>query len=95
MLTKDQFYEIAKIIDNEFINSYKTFSCDRCLNKYNLLTTNKCDFASTIIVYCDNEKITNITRCGDDTSGYETIHENTINNINNYLLSNSLNYLFK
>lgn len=87
MLTKEQFYEVAKIIDNEFIDSFKTFSCDRSLDKYNLLVTNKCDWASSIIVYSDYKSILDITRCGDDTHGYERLHKTTICNINKYLNS--------
>lgn len=81
------FYEIAKIVDSEFIGSIKSFTAER--NKdYYYLTTNKCDNASFIKVYFNNGLLTEIMSLHEDTNGYELICQTSLNSVNKYLKNN-------
>lgn len=77
---KEDFYEIAKIIDNDFIGSLDTFSYD-FNNEYYLLNTNKCDNASVIKIYSNGA----ILIIADDEYGYREIHFDTYKNIIEYI----------
>lgn len=85
--TKEQFYEIAKIIDNDFNGTFETFTHDRKMASYNRLTTNKADSSSIIRVYHDNNSINAIERIGEDTISWQPIHDETMNKVNQYLTS--------
>lgn len=79
--TEEFLLKIAKVIDNSFIGSEETFSCLRYIGYY-LLTTNKCDDASQIRVYTNDENmLTKITRLGPDTDGYIEVKEATYKRI--------------
>lgn len=79
-LSKDDFYEIACIIDNEFRGSQKQFSACRLINRFHL-TTNQCDWASLINVYHNGIHITSIQQIADDTDSWQEIHPSTVNRI--------------
>ena len=79
-LTDDQYFDIAKIIDNEFIGTRKTFTATKFVECVSL-TTNKCDWASIIHLNTDGT----ITRVADDTNGFEKITEETMNKVSNYI----------
>lgn len=83
-MKKELLYEIAKIIDNDFIGSEETFTCD-FIDGYYYLNTNKCDWCSIVRVYFDGNKITKITRLCDDTDGWQEIHENTMARVKNII----------
>jgi hypothetical protein len=75
-LTNEDYYMIAKIIDNEFIGTEKTFTASKLLNRVRL-STNNCDFASFINIFHDNVKITSIKRLGEDTDSWKEICNET------------------
>ena len=79
----NDFYEIAKIIDNDFIGTKDYFLCDYKKGYY-LLATDKCDFCCDIRIYEDGK----IYRLGEDTEGYQEIHKITYNNIFKWILEN-------
>lgn len=83
-LTKQDFYEIAKLVDSDFIGSQKTFTADRKVG-YNYATTNKYDFASFLRIWNDGKKVTSIERLGEDTDGWQLVHHKTMENVNQYL----------
>ena len=84
-LTKEDFYEIAKIIDNDFIGAKKFFICqyDNKYKRYDL-TTNKCDEASLIRVYNNGT----IERMSYDTEGFKKINQTTYYNVFEWVLNN-------
>ncbi len=88
VFSKKDFFEIAKIIDNNFIGSEETFTAER-KNGYYYLTTNKCDDCSCIRVFCEpiSINIDNIDRIADDTDGYEKIHKETALKVKKYVQS--------
>lgn len=82
-LKREDWYQIAKIIDTEYIGSKDSFTCNYINymnNGFYYLTTNKCDDASMIKVYSDK-----ICRLANDTNGYEEIQKQTYKNIDNYI----------
>ena len=85
-LSKEDWRRLAGRIDSTFFESEKTFQVDR-LNGYYYLTTNACDDASLIKVYCQVNKqgIEKIERLGEDTDGWQEVHANTYNNVENFL----------
>ena len=88
VFSKKDFFEIAKIIDNNFIGSEETFTAER-KNSYYYLTTNKCDYCSCIRVFCDigSVNIDSIDRIANDTNGYEKIHKETALKVKKYVQS--------
>ena len=87
-LTEDQFYEIACIIDSDFIGSRKTFTAKRKVG-YNYLNSNRTDFSGFIKVYHEllDGPITFIRVMNDATDGWQFIHLETQKRIDEYLLS--------
>jgi len=83
-MNKETFYEIAKLVDNDFIGSEKTFTYSRFIG-YALLSTNRCDEASMIRVYTDRVTVFKIERNGPDTDGYESIQEFTKKKVRHFL----------
>jgi hypothetical protein len=83
-MEKEILFEIAKIIDNEFISKRESFSAKR-KDGYWYLSTNKCDMASFIKVFETNNKIYSIKVLGDYTDGWQDIHSETWARIMNYL----------
>lgn len=88
LLTTEMWLKIAKLIDNDFIGSEDTFTCNRITRNdksYNYLTTNKCDYTSCIRVFSDMENITSIQRISEDTIGYEKVSDFTLQKIKMYI----------
>lgn len=83
-MSEDELFEIAKIIDNEFIGTRRTFSAKQFKN-YWYLSTNKCDEASFIKVWDTNNKISSILRLGPDTESWDELHPGTWARIEKYL----------
>ena len=83
-MTEEQLFVVAKIIDNEYIGSEKTFISKR-LQGYWFLSTNKCDMASNIKIWEKNNKISSIQRLGPDTEGWQDIQPGTWGRIEKYL----------
>lgn len=79
-LDKDALFAIAKIIDNNFIGSEKTFTANKLMGRIHL-TTNKCDWVSLINVFHNNTIVTSIQRVADDTDGWQEIHYRTAEKI--------------
>ena len=79
MITKDYLFSLAKTVDNNFIGSEYTFTCDKIKDHF-LLTTNKCDGASLIRVYPNITGIT-VMRLGPDTEDWAEIHQATYERI--------------
>ena len=88
VFSKKDFFEIAKIIDNNFIGSEETFTAER-KNGYYYLTTNKCDDCSCIRVFCEigSINIDSIDRIGSDTNAYQEIHKETALKVKKYVQS--------
>lgn len=88
VFSKKDFFEIAKIIDNNFIGSEETFTAER-KNGYYYLTTNKCDDCSCVRVFCEPRSINidSIDRIGSDTNSYEQIHKETALKVKKYVQS--------
>lgn len=82
--TRDDWFQIGKIISNEFNLAEKSFSYDR-YSGYNFLDTNQCDEAPLIRVYNDFYKIYKIQVCGHYTDGWQDIQPKTMDNIIKYL----------
>jgi len=80
MFTKKYLFKVAKAIDNNFIGSESTFSCDKN-NDYFQLTTNRCDAASIIRAYHNGNKLTVINRIGPDVDDWTEIHKDTYERI--------------
>lgn len=87
ILTKDHYCQIAKIISNDVNGSENTFSVTR-KEGYDLLSTNKCDYAPFIRVYTDRITIDRIKVLGDYTDGWDDLQPATIERINKYLVAN-------
>lgn len=81
--TRNDFYEIAKIVDSNFIGSLNAFSYNYNKGCY-YITTNKCD-NSSILEFYENGKV---LRLGEDTDGFQEIHSDTYNNIFKWILDN-------
>jgi hypothetical protein len=88
VLSIDDFFNIAKIIDNDFIGSEKSFTAER-KKDYVYLTTNKCDDCSSVKIYCEPRSIniSKIERLGSDTEGFQEIQNETYLKIENYIKS--------
>jgi len=88
--TKQNWYDIACIIDNEFNGSFKTFTHNLHIqdSQYFIsLTTNRCDWSSLIRCYILAGNINSIRRLGEDTEGYQFIQRGTVERVNKHLLS--------
>ena len=83
-MSQDEFFEIAKIIDNEYIGKRETFTA-RKGKTYWHLSTNVCDWAYCIRVYVTNNKISTIEVLGEDTPDWRPIMPKTWNRIEAYL----------
>lgn len=84
-LTKENWFDIAFIIDGNFGGSQYTFSA-RKMSGYYYLDSNKCDMSSLIKVNYDPDfNLTSIFRLGDDTDGYKPIHVQTMERVKKYL----------
>lgn len=85
-LSTEDWRRLAIQIDNSFTGSEKTFSAERKIGYY-FLSTNKCDDASFIRVYCEVWKsgIDKITILGEHTESWEEIHPNTYSNVEKFL----------
>ena len=83
--TRNDFYEIAKIIDSNFIGSLNTFSYNFSKGCY-YITTNKCDDCFDIKFYANGK----VFRLSGDTEGYQEIHPFTYNNISKWILDNKI-----
>lgn len=82
-LKKEDWFSIAKCIDNDFTQSRATFTADRFFTYY-MLTTNVCDSCSIVKVYFTSDGfITKIVRVSDDTDGYVEVRESTYKRIFN------------
>lgn len=92
LLSKDDLFEIAKIVDNEFACARKTFSAIR-KSGYWYLNTNICDGCYMIKIYTDlyypNELFLKAEVLGEYTDGWRQVTEYTqkrildfINNMN-------------
>jgi len=91
-MNEAQLFQIAKIIDNEYIGKEKTFTANRIDFTYWYLTTNFCDSASLIRVYEKNNKVSTIHVNGEYTDGWQDIHPKTWAKVSQYLSSlNSTN----
>ena len=88
-MNNEQLFEIAKIIDNEYIGKEKTFKSVRN-NGYWWLTTDVCDFACFIRIYEINNKISTIQINGEYTEGWQDISSYTWGKIGKYLQSLNL-----
>jgi len=88
VFSKNDFYNIAKIIDNNFIGSEETFTTERKKGYY-YLTTNKCDDCSFVKIFSQigNINIDKIERLGSDTDGFEEIYPKTYDNVKKYIKS--------
>lgn len=88
VFSKKDFFEMAKIIDSNFIGSEETFTAERKTGYY-YLTTNKCDDCSCIRVFCEPRSINidSIDRIANDTDGYEKIHKETALKVKKYVQS--------
>ena len=80
------FLQIAKIIDNNFIDSDKTFRVERKNGVY-FLSTNKCDDAPIIAIDCllTDNTIEKIEKLHSD--GWQEITKDTYKKVEQYLLS--------
>lgn len=83
-ISKETWFEIAKIIDNEFIGTEKTFTSNR-YSKYYAISTNKCDYASAIKVYWDGNQISEIKVLHSGVDRFTSIHGHTKDRINLHL----------
>ena len=85
-LSTENWRKLALQIDNSFAGSEKTFSAERKIGYY-YLSTNKCDDASFIRVYCEVGKsgIDKITILGEHTESWQEIHPNTYSNVEKFL----------
>lgn len=88
VINSEILFDIACIIDNEFIGSKKTFTATRSAKGYHFLSTNVCDWSSLIRVYNDYNTISKIERLGDDTGNWQEIMPSTMERINQYLRDN-------
>ena len=80
--TQKDFYEIAKIIDNDFFGTFETFTAEKIKDFY-YLSTNRVDSSSIIKVYSDK-----ITLINDSTSGFQEIQPDTKLQILNWIKEN-------
>lgn len=78
------WFEIAKIIDNEFIGTEKTFTANR-YSTYYAIHTNQCDYASVIKVYYAGNQISEIFVLHSGVDGFTPIHGHTKDRINLHL----------
>lgn len=86
MLTTDQLFSIAKILDNEYIGKEKTFTAERRSGIWHL-STNRCDSASFIKIFEDNKGVGIIMILGPDDDHWRSITENSYDRVKNYLAS--------
>lgn len=89
-MNKEFLFEIAKIIDNEFIGKEQTFTADRYNNEYWYLNTNVCDLACFIRVYEKNGIISNIKICGEFTDGWQDVSDFTMGRIIGHININKI-----
>lgn len=84
--SSDDWRRLAGYIDNGFFGSEKTFSAER-KNGYYYLNTNSCDDVSMVRVYCTIgvAGIDKIERLGEDTEGWQEIHQKTYKNVEKFL----------
>lgn len=83
-MDNDKLFKIAKIVDNEFIGTDKTFDAHKYDDHFNL-STNVCDNASMIRVYLQDDEVTKIERLGPDTEGWELIQPKTFERVVEFL----------
>jgi len=83
LFSDSTFYNIAKILSNEFIGTEKTFTSTR-LNGYNLLNSNVCDSAPLIRVYHNFTEISKVEVNGDYTDGWQLVMPTTMDKIITY-----------
>lgn len=84
------FYEVAKIIDNDFIGSLDSFSVKSIGNGFLYLDTNKCDSCSEVRVKFAGDEIDLIERLGPNTDGWQQIHEKTMERVTEFIKNNPL-----
>jgi hypothetical protein len=91
-LSYDDWRRLAGHIDNGFFGSEKTFSVER-KNGYYYLNTNKCDDVSMVRVYCQIgvQGIDKIERFGEDTNGWQEIHQKTYESVERKMFVKTLN----
>ena len=92
-ISSKQLFEIAKIIDNEYIGKEDYFKIYKTQTVIHLSST-RCDNCSTIKIFLEfvpNEifdmQIKVIRRLVGDTPGWKTIHTETIKRVNEFLKS--------
>jgi hypothetical protein len=78
-LSKEQYYEIAKIIDDDFVGSFETFTATKKDNVM-FLTSNRCDYSSLVRV-TENDGRFYIERLGPDTGSWQEINPATYKRI--------------
>ena len=79
--THQDFFEIAKKIDNEFIGKDGSFRQERKIG-YHLLFTPTCDNCPMIRIHTDkNFDITSIEINGEYTEGWQSVTTETLNKI--------------
>lgn len=81
-----QLYDIAKLIDNEYIYKMGTFKATR-KNDYWYLTTDVCDNSSFIKIWELNNNIESIKVLGSYTDGWQEIQPATWVKISKYIES--------
>lgn len=86
-LTLNQWFEIAKIVDNDYIGSHSSFKAKRSMSGVWHLSTDRCDSASLIKVYdnAGNGELSLVERLGPDTEGWQEVTEITFDKIVKYI----------
>lgn len=85
-MSKEELFEIAKIIDNDYNGKFATFSAKRSGSCWHL-TTNVFDSASRIQIWEKNNKMSSIYRFGPDTYDWQDLQPETWGRIEKYLES--------
>lgn len=84
-MNTDQFFELAKVVDNEYIGKRQCFTAKPFAfpDKTGFyLSTNLCDYASFIRVFLNqDQKLIAVQVCGDYTDGRQNVTEPTLNRI--------------
>ncbi len=86
-MNEEILFQIAKIIDNEYIGKENSFQFKRVDASYWYLSTKTCDWVSFIKVYEKNNKISTIQVLGGYTDGWQDIISHTWGRIGKFLSS--------
>lgn len=84
-MIKEILFEIAKIIDNEYIGKERTFQANRHKAGYWWLSSGKCDMSGFIKVWEKNNKVSSVEYLGPDDEDWRPITNHSWARIEKYL----------